>query len=333
MKNNFLRNSFKYDIWSGNISDGNVFKNKSTKIVLIIIFSVLFPYIVTIITNGKWDLTINGETVYNVKESGQVIVIKDGLRTEKLDVEKFIPCALMAVADIDTEEEVLKALAVLIRTEIKYKMRGLSKMDADALNMKYITYQSMEKLWKDEFAKNYNYLMKIVNHTSCQTVKYEGNLIMPYYHSVSAGVTREGAYKYLISAKSEGDLENKNYLNDTYFTNEEFVKKIKSINKNIDIAENAPLVTFQVLSKDSAGYVLTLQIGGYEMTGEEFAKKFNLKSTNFNVETYKGNVKITTKGEGHGFGVSIGGAGVYAKAGWTYVQILTHYYPEDIVIE
>ncbi len=308
-------------------------KKQAMKIGAIALFSILFPYLVTIFTSSKWGLSLGDEIIYDVEESGQFVVVKSGMRSEKLDVEKFIPCVLMATCDIGTEEEVLKALAVLIRTEIRYKMQGLKKVDADALGLKYYTYQAMEEMWKEDFASNYNYLMKIVNHTSKQVVKYDGSIIMPYYHSVSAGVTREGAYDYLISAKSEGDLENENFVNESYFTNEEFVENVKTINSDIEVSENAPIVTLQILSKDSAGYVLTMQIGGYEITGEEFAKAFNLKSTNFNVENYKNNVKIVTKGDGHGFGLSIGGATVYAKAGWTYVQMLTHYFPENILIE
>jgi len=311
----------------------DMIRKKLRGISVMVVLTIMIPCFFTFIFAGVTEENYKGEPAYGIDKSGQTIIVKNGLKRQKLDLEMFIPCVLMSVADIETEEEVLKALAVLIRTEIKYKIRDLRSVEADSLNMSYVTYQAMEEKWQENFGEYYNYLMKIVNHTAHQVVKYEGNLIMPYYHQMSAGYTREGAYNYLISAKSEGDLQNEKYITETFFSNEDFVSRAESLSKDMELSVNAPIVTLQILEKDSAGYVLSLQLDGVEVSGEAFAKAFNLKSTNFNVETFNNNIKITVKGDGHGYGVSISGAEVYAAAGWTYVQILTHYYPEDISLE
>ena len=52
----------------------------------------------------------------------------------------------------------------------------------------------------------------------------------------------------------------------------------------------------------------------------------NLKSNYFTITKSGKYVTITTKGYGHGVGMSQYGAQAMAKKGYTYDQILKHYY-------
>lgn len=302
-------------------------------LIWVIVFTIAFPYAVTIIFMTVGNKQMSVDIVYEPEKSGQWVVVKTGNKKEKMDVEKFIPCVLMSIMDIKDNEEALKAQAVIIRSIIRYNMQGLSTIDAGKIDLSYISYAGMEKMWKDKFSDNYNYLMKIVNNTSCQVIKYEGHVILPYYHNISAGMTRIGNQPYLISASSEGDLESEDFLKIVYFTNEEFTEKVEKSFSDIEITDNNPLESIQIIERDEAGYVCKLQIGGMELTGEEFAQVFNLKSTYFQIEPFNGNIRIITKGEGHGYGMSLYGAGVYGNAGWSYIQILQHYFSESIIIE
>ena len=51
-----------------------------------------------------------------------------------------------------------------------------------------------------------------------------------------------------------------------------------------------------------------------------------LRSTDFDIEVTPINVVITTRGYGHGVGLSQYGANGMANSGKTYVEILKHYY-------
>ena len=51
-----------------------------------------------------------------------------------------------------------------------------------------------------------------------------------------------------------------------------------------------------------------------------------LRSTDFEIELLGDNVKITTKGYGHGVGMSQYGAQGMSKKGYNYEDILKHYY-------
>ena len=51
-----------------------------------------------------------------------------------------------------------------------------------------------------------------------------------------------------------------------------------------------------------------------------------LRSATFEIEKLENGVKITTKGYGHGVGLSQYGANGMAKNGSNYIDILKHYY-------
>ena len=53
---------------------------------------------------------------------------------------------------------------------------------------------------------------------------------------------------------------------------------------------------------------------------------FNLKSTDFEIKINNDKVNITTKGYGHGVGLSEYGANAMALEGFKYDEILSHYY-------
>ena len=54
--------------------------------------------------------------------------------------------------------------------------------------------------------------------------------------------------------------------------------------------------------------------------------KLSLRSTDFIIELQGDSVSITMKGYGHGVGMSQYGALGMAKEGYTYDEILSHYY-------
>ena len=62
------------------------------------------------------------------------------------------------------------------------------------------------------------------------------------------------------------------------------------------------------------------------MNGRDFQSKLKLRSTDFTVEKTGGKVTITTKGFGHGVGMSQYGANALAKQNKTYEEILKYYY-------
>ena len=67
--------------------------------------------------------------------------------------------------------------------------------------------------------------------------------------------------------------------------------------------------------------------GGTQWKGTDFRQKLGLNSTNFSFEINDGVLSISTIGYGHGVGLCQHGANGMAKEGYTFEEILTHYYP------
>lgn len=295
------------------------------KYMLIAMATICFPWAVTLMLG-----TDSGEKIYDSVNSGKYVIVG----SKKLDVEDFVACALMKQLDIDEEEEALKAQAVIVRTYIYEKMqeKNVKEINAEDLDLEYILFEELENIWGDKFADNYNRLMKIVENTSMVVLTYEDELIKPYFHGVSCGNTRNGqevlgeGYDYLMSVQSSKDVESDDYLVGITVSMEEFVRKLREYNTELSIADDKPIETLQIISRDTAGYINLLQIGNVEMTGDEFAYIFNLNSPNFEVDEYEGQIRIVTKGLGHGLGLSLYGAKELAKSGKSYTEILQHYY-------
>ena len=62
------------------------------------------------------------------------------------------------------------------------------------------------------------------------------------------------------------------------------------------------------------------------MKGTDFRYELNLRSTNLEIEEANNNIVITSKGFGHGVGLSQYGAQELALKGYKYDEILKHYY-------
>ena len=67
---------------------------------------------------------------------------------------------------------------------------------------------------------------------------------------------------------------------------------------------------------------------GTVITGERFRACLRLRATSVEITAQNcDTVSLRVRGYGHGVGMSQYGADAYADAGWTYQEILAHYYP------
>jgi stage II sporulation protein D len=78
---------------------------------------------------------------------------------------------------------------------------------------------------------------------------------------------------------------------------------------------------------NDGGYVSAAEIGENRFSGGDIWRIFGLRSTAFTVAYRDGIFTFTTRGLGHGAGLSQYGANEMAKRGSSACDILTHYYP------
>lgn len=92
-----------------------------------------------------------------------------------------------------------------------------------------------------------------------------------------------------------------------------------------------------LLSKSFSNRVMWLDVAGsngkVKMRGEDFRRKINLPSSKFNFQVEDGVIKFAGRGFGHGLGLSQWGAKALGEHGFTYKEILAHYYPGARLVE
>ena len=87
-------------------------------------------------------------------------------------------------------------------------------------------------------------------------------------------------------------------------------------------------LNIEIEKRSKTNRILLLKINNYEFKGTDIYNKLSLRSTDFSIDLEGETVSITMKGYGHGVGMSQYGALGMAKAGYTYDEILAHYYQD-----
>ena len=104
--------------------------------------------------------------------------------------------------------------------------------------------------------------------------------------------------------------------------------------QSLDPANDDPATWLEITSRTDGKYVGTVRVGNTTTTGRKIRESIlGLRSHAFDI-SYDADSRIftvTTYGYGHGVGMSQTGSMLYARQGWTYVQILNHYYPGTTV--
>lgn len=300
-------------------------KNFYKNVISIIIIILLLPYIITTMFKGGINFAKeeNVESINTVESTKKVVVNDNNVKLD-LDIEQYIIGVVASQIPMDYEKEAIKAQCVIARTSVIKKIGNRQNINTSELKLGYMNMVEMEQKWGyDKFYENYNKLQEIVNSTKGEIIEYENNPIEAAFHAVSVGSTRNATsvmknnnYPYLVSVKSEKDVESKHYLSTVTIT---FEKMSELFNEEIT---SIP----EVISTDELGYVETIKMNDKIMSGEKFRKTLSLSSACFEMKLISGEVKITTIGKGHGLGLSQYGANELAKEGENYKQILNYYY-------
>lgn len=159
---------------------------------------------------------------------------------------------------------------------------------------------------------------------------YNGNIVKnALYFAVSSGVTEEASevfsfYEpYLKSVDSKFDQDAPNASKEYVFKEKEFLNKIN------DNYENANVKNFddiEIVDYTTSGSIEKIRLGNEVIRGLDFRYLFGLNSSNILMEKKGEDIVINVKGYGHGVGLSQWGAGKMAELGYSYDEILKHYY-------
>lgn len=250
---------------------------------------------------------------------------------ELQEEEVLFPETLAKQISVHMPKEAIKAQSVIARTQVK-----AAEKKEEAAPAGFATTE-LQELWGEQFETYYQMLQEIIAETAGETLQYNNEYIYAAYHHSSAGNTRSMAeyyeksgMPYLAGAACHEDTTSEGYLNVFFWEKEDFLSLCKNAFPEEAVAGGGDI---QILKRDSAGYVLEVQIGQTIYDGETFRKKLQLPSACFEMTLIDEDVRIVTMGQGHGFGLSQHMAGRLAKEGKNYQEILQYFYKGAVIVE
>lgn len=302
---------------------------------------ILVPYAGTL---GWTGIVRAKELPYESQKSTEGkkrILLDRGGSSYYMEVEEYLPGVLARQIPVEYEPEALKAQAIIARTYIFRQMEDTSKEEiAEAsLDMDYIEEEQLKNLWgTNSFPGYYQKLEQSVKETEGLVMAYEGELIDALFCRASAGATRKGddSHPYLEPVECRQDEKAPGFTEITEFTGEKGALLINAIPvkdagerkvKAEDFPENV-----QIISRDEAGYVEEVQIGGFLFEGEEIQYALGLPSACFSIEPSRTGFRVISRGIGHGYGLSQYTANEKAKEGWKAEDILRYFYKNITLI-
>lgn len=277
-------------------------RQKLKKLGCYIIIIVLLPYVVTVFLNGP------SITTYSHVDS-TYIKVKAGKKEVKMPIEEYCIGVLAKEIPASFDKEALKAQSVLVRTDVYKKIKESGS--STVLEGEFWTQKQMEDAWGAKYSKYYRKLEDAWSETEGQVLLYGEDLAITPFFRLSNGCTRDGGevlgngeYPYLKIVDCPLDIEN--------------TKQIQTVTVDDMDAE--------ITALDTAGYVINVRVGQENVSGEEFRNTYNLASSCFTLQRYNGKMRITTRGIGHGLGMSQHTANKMSKKGKTYEEILQFFF-------
>lgn len=308
------------------------------RFLLLILFCLISAFIIPVSVFYLMDLPWGKENTEKAPSTGKInVYFADKKKTESMEIEEYLKGVVAAEMPASFETEALKAQAVAARSYAVYRMKNPTAEHPDAAVCTdfshckaYKSEEELEKSWNKDAEIYKEKIKNAVYETAGEIITYNGEVAMAVFHSQSAAGRTEnsedvwgGKVPYLISVESHGEENAPNFYSTAVFSFDEFKEKLLSkepqavINSSEDIGE---------VKVSEGGSVKSISIGGKAFSGRDIRSIFGLRSSCFKINSDGKSVTFEVTGYGHGVGMSQYGANTMAKEGYSYVDILTHYY-------
>lgn len=273
-------------------------------------------------TSNKQATTTKSATTQS-KSSIIVTVYRNNGQVIKLDLEEYIIGVVGAEMPASFSNEALKAQALVSRTYALKAIQNGKKLTDTVSTQVYKDNSQLKAMWGSSYNTYYTKVKNAVNATKGMYISYNNQYIDAVFHSTSNGYTENASnvwkntIPYLTSVESSWDKSASSFIRTITMSYSEVSKIL-----GFEINNDTPI---EILSKTKSNRIATIKIGNKKYTGIELRTLLNLRSTDFEINS-NDKIEITTKGYGHGVGMSQYGANGMAKAGYNYSQIIKHYY-------
>ncbi len=242
----------------------------------------------------------------------------------EIPLEDYIVGVVSAEMPASFHTEALKAQAVAARTYALKRMAENKILTDTSTHQMYKDNNQLQAYWGGNFNTYYNKIKNAVSATKNEYISHNNYYIDAVYHSTSNGKTENAidvwgnSFSYLVSVDSPWDKAASSYLRETALT-------LSTVNNllNLTLKEDSII---EITSRTQGDNINILKLDGHTFTGKYIRETLGLRSTDFDIRIEGNNVIFTTRGYGHGVGMSQYGANGMANQGNNYKQILTHYY-------
>lgn len=261
------------------------------------------------------------ETNYNLESDYSIKVNKNNNIIE-LSLEEYILGVVAGEMPASFNMEALKAQAIASRTYAMYNVLKNNSVETTTSDQVYLSLDEMQEKWGRDFSIYYNKIKDAVINTKNLVMKKDGQVFKSFYFSMSNGYTEDSmtVFKEISSTSVASPWDNeslKKFKVTTEFTMEELKTKLNIENE---------ITNIEILNIDDTNRVEKIKVNDKTFTGIEFRQLLNLRSTDFSIKKEDNIYFITTKGYGHGVGMSQYGANGMANEDYDYKEILNHYY-------
>lgn len=293
------------------------------KILLFSLAIILIPFIIItlFIKNDEITFNFSSNTIVRVYRENKKII-------ERVPIEEYVVGVVSGEMPVTFESEALKAQAVASRSYVMHQMESARDKDYDVVdsvtNQVYLDNEQLKNNWGNDYTEKINKVKKAVIETSGEYLEYDGEVVDAMFFSTSVGYTENSEdifsseVPYLRSVSSNWDSISPVFEDSKTFTLKEFYSSL-----GLEYSEKLEI---KVTETTNTGRVKKITINNKEFSGKEICSKLKLRSTYFEIKNNSDSIIIYTKGYGHGVGMSQYGAQGMALEGYSYEEILKHYY-------
>lgn len=272
----------------------------------------------------------------------RVWVEGEGLRSFPL--EEYIKGVVAAEMPAVFHLEALKAQAVAARTYAVRQMRSLGGSGSPQHpGADLCTHPEHGQAWASpaelrdrwgwwHYLRYWRKISQAVEATRGEVLTYQGRLIDAVYHAACGGRTEDarevwGNYiPYLRSVPCPYETPSPRTREEVAFDRSELYRRL-GLKEAQTVGGSSRPVKLVLLRKTASGRVGSVAIEGRIISGIELRRLLGLRSTLVTWKEEGDRLVFTTRGSGHGVGLCQYGADGMARIGFSYRQILTHYYP------
>lgn len=261
---------------------------------------------------------INIESKEKEEKSDKTEELKIDISTDD-ELEKYLVSVVACEMPALYEIEALKAQAIASRTYALYQ-RDEKNVSLTNQDQCVSSEEDLKAKWGSDYDKYLNRISDSVKETRGIVMNKNNKLFKSFYFSTSNGYTEDSISVFkegnILSVESPWDKENKKYEVKVYFEK----SKLEEILGNFN--------NIEIIKRSNTNHVEEVKVDEKIYTGIEFRTKLGLRSTDFEIKIVNDTYEITTKGYGHGVGMSQFGANMLAKDNKNYEEILKYYYGE-----